>query len=314
MQTAALALPFSFVLLLPTPRAAFAADAALSQSAPPEIDAFWEYADPAASEARFRSALAGATDDRRLELLTQIARTYSLRRRFDDAFALLDHIEHDVARAGPAPRVRWFLERGRTFNSSGDRSRALPLVSSAWEMARAHALDGLAVDAAHMAAIVSTIDAASQWTELGVQLARASADAKARGLVPALLNNQAWSLHDARRFDEALPMFEAAETEWRKTGKQPQGRIATWSVGRCLRSLKRYEEALAIQLAVEREWAQAGAADGFVYEEIAELLDALGRAAEARVWFGRAFEQLSRDARFAAREPQRLARLREKSA
>ena len=48
-----------------------------------DIDSFWEYSDPAASEARFRAALSSAQGDDRLELLTQIARTYSLRQRFD---------------------------------------------------------------------------------------------------------------------------------------------------------------------------------------------------------------------------------------
>ena len=46
------------------------------------IDSYWEYSDPAASEARFRAALPQATADERLELLTQIARTHSLRRQF----------------------------------------------------------------------------------------------------------------------------------------------------------------------------------------------------------------------------------------
>lgn len=307
-MTAAFALPLLFVSLPAS------GTGAANAAGDPEIETFWEYGDPAASEIRFRAALATAKGDRRLELLTQLARTYSLRRRFDEAHAVLDGIDPDLPGAGPAPRTRALLERGRTFNSSGQRARALPLFVSAWEVARAHALDGLAVDAAHMAAIASALDDASRWTARALELARSSNDAKARGLVPALLNNQAWALHDAGRFDQALAMFRDAETEWRSTGKQPQGRIATWSVARCLRSLKRYEEALAIQQALEREWAQAGAADGFVFEEIAELLDALGRHEEARRWFGRAYEQLSRDARFAVREKERLARLREKSA
>lgn len=278
-----------------------------------DIDAFWEYGDPAASEQRFRAVLADASGDLRLELLTQVARTLSLRRRFDDAHALLDTVEPDLARAGAAPRVRYLLERGRTFNSSGARERALPLFASAWTVAREHRLDGLAVDAAHMAAIAADGDEAARWTAQGLQVARESTAPKARALLPALLNNHAWNLHDAGRYADALPVFREAEVEWRRTGRQPQGRIATWSVARCLRSLGRHEEALAIQFDLEREWARAGASDGFVFEEIAELLDALGRVDEAKPWFRRAHETLSRDARFAASEPARLARLRDKS-
>ena len=118
-----------------------------------DIDALWEYGDPAASEQRFRAALGSARGDAALELQTQIARTYSLRRRFDDAHRLLDEIEPQLARAGAAPRVRALLERGRTFNSAGDKPRARALFEDAFAQAQGAKLDGLAVDAAHMVAI-----------------------------------------------------------------------------------------------------------------------------------------------------------------
>src|SRR5215470_8493249 len=76
-----------------------------------DIDALWEYGDPAASETRFRTALAASQGDARLELLTQIARTYSLRRRFDESHRMLDEVEPALASAGPAPHVRYLLER-----------------------------------------------------------------------------------------------------------------------------------------------------------------------------------------------------------
>jgi hypothetical protein len=85
-----------------------------------------------------------------LEILTQVARTYSLRKRFDEAHQLLDEIEPQLASAGPRVRVRYLLERGRTFNSSGNREKARELFVAAWEVARPSGLEGLAVDAAHM--------------------------------------------------------------------------------------------------------------------------------------------------------------------
>ncbi len=42
-----------------------------------DIEALWDYADPGLSEERFRAALDTAWGDVRLELLTQIARTYA---------------------------------------------------------------------------------------------------------------------------------------------------------------------------------------------------------------------------------------------
>ena len=71
-----------------------------------DVDALWNYADPAASETRFRQALAGATGDDALVLRTQIARTYSLRARFDEAQRELDEIEPALAAAGVESRVR----------------------------------------------------------------------------------------------------------------------------------------------------------------------------------------------------------------
>ena len=279
-----------------------------------DIDAYWEYADPAASEDRFRGLLEQAQADERLEVQTQIARTYSLRRDFAQAHRLLDEVERQLATAGAAPRVRYLLERGRTFNSAGDKERAKPLFVEAWQIASANGLDGLAVDAAHMVPIVVAGAEGAEWTRRGVELARRSHDAKARALLPALLNNHAWNLHDEGRHAEALAVFREAEAAWLATGKQPQGRIARWSVARCLRSLGRFEEALAIQRSLEQEWAAAGQADGYVFEEMAELLDATGKPDQAKPYFQRAADELGKDAWFVENEPRRLARLRERGA
>jgi len=283
-----------------------------STAAAIDIDSFWEYSDPAASEARLRSALVEARGDDRLELLTQIARTYSLRRDFSQAHSLLDEVEGQLGPAGPAPRVRYLLERGRTFNSAGDRERAKPLFIEAWQIAAANGLDGLAVDAAHMVPIAVGGAEGAEWTRRGVELARRSNDPKARGMLPALLNNHAWNLHDEGRYAEALPVFREAEVAWLATGRQPQGRIARWSVARCLRSLGRFDEALAIQRALEKEWEAAGKPDGYVFEELAELLEATGKPEQAKPYFRRAADELANDAWLAKKEPDRLARLRKR--
>ncbi len=275
-----------------------------------DIDAFWEYSDPALSETRFRAALEPAQGDVRLELLTQVARTYSLRRRFAEAHALLDDAEQQLTNAGPRPRVRYLLERGRTFNSSGEPEAARVLFVEAWDQAQAAGLEGLAVDAAHMVAITYVgTPAAVAWNARGLTIARVSQDPKARALIPAMLNNSAWDLHALGRFDEALPRFEEAQAAWEARGKPKQIQIARWSVARCLRSLGRCDEALAIQRTLEAEHAAAGTVDGYVFEEIAENLAALDRMAAARPYFGMAFEALSMDEWFVQNEAARLASL-----
>lgn len=243
-----------------------------------DIDSYWEYSDPAASEARFRSALDWARGDAQLEILTQIARSYSLRGRFDEAHKLLDEIEPQLPAAGNRPRVRYLLERGRTFNSAGDKGRAREQFLKAWNDAGAARIEGLAVDAAHMVAITyaGTPDAI-EWNRKALVAARTSNDPKARALIPAMLNNSAWDLHDMGRYAEALPLFEEALTEWTARGKPTQIRIAKWSVARCLRSLGRFQEALDMQRALEKEYAAEGEVDASVLEEIAANRAALGR-------------------------------------
>jgi tetratricopeptide (TPR) repeat protein len=276
-----------------------------------DIDTYWEYSDPALSEERFRAALSSAKGDLRLELLTQIARTFSLRGRFDDAHQLLDEVENQLPGAGHRPLVRYLLERGRTFNSSGDKEKARSFFIRGWEQAGPAGLEGHAVDAAHMIAITySGSPEAIDWNQLGLAIARSSQDPKARGLIPAMLNNSAWDLHDLGRFAEALPMFEEAKSEWLARGLPEQIRIAKWSVARCLRSLGRKDEALATQRELENELTAAGSVDGYVFEEIAECLAAMGATDEARTYFEKAYEELGKDDWFVKNEAERLANLK----
>jgi tetratricopeptide (TPR) repeat protein len=272
-----------------------------------DIDSFWEYNDPALSEERFRAALPSASAAERLELLTQIARTYSLRSRFAEAHKLLDEVEGELAAAGPRPRVCCLLERGRSFNSAGEVEKARGLFVEAWERARATGYEGLAVDAAHMVAITYAGSAeAVVWNRRGLAMARGSQDGKARALVPAMLNNVGWDLHELGCFDEALEVFEEAREEWIARGKVGPIGVAKWAVARCLRSLARFDEALAIQQALEAGHAAAGTVDGYVFEEIAENLAALGRMDEARPYFGKAAEELGKDGWFVENETARL--------
>lgn len=176
-----------------------------------DIDSFWEYANPEASEKRFRAALVGVQGNEYLEILTQIARTYSLRGRFEDAHVLLDEVERHNPNAGTRLHVHYLLERGRTLNSSGQVEKARPLFVEAWERAQSTNLEGLMVDAAHMVAIsCAGTPEAILWNQRGLTLARHSQEPKARALLPAILNNTAWDLHDMGRFTEALPLFEEA--------------------------------------------------------------------------------------------------------
>lgn len=282
-----------------------------SSAQPIDIDSYWEYDDPAASEQRFQAALEHAEGDGQLELLTQIARTHGLRGNFEHAHQILDQVEPQLADAGPRPAVRYQLERGRTFNSSGETEQARALFEQAWELAGKEQLEGLAVDAAHMLAITyGGTEQAIEWNRKGLEIARSSQAPKAISLVPAMLNNGAWDLHEMGRYQEALELFEEAEQAWTARGKDRQIQIARWSVARCLRSLERFEQALEIQRQLEAEHQAAGTSGGYVFEELAELLAALPRADEARGYFKKAYDELSKDDWFTENEAERLASLK----
>ena len=127
-------------------------DSTHARSKLPDFDTSWDYDDPAGTEARFRQMLrvAEKSDDRacHAELLTQIARTRSLQREFDDAHAILDEADAMITDEMARARVRSLLERGRTFNSAGETQSAQRLFVQAWNLARRSGLDGLAVDGA----------------------------------------------------------------------------------------------------------------------------------------------------------------------
>jgi tetratricopeptide (TPR) repeat protein len=260
----------------------------------------WDFSRPEASEQRFREALTGASTVDAAILRTQLARALGLQRRVDEAAAELDA----VAATGDLPaeaRVYLDLERGRLLNSSGRRPESGPHFVAALEEAERAGIDHLAADAAHMLAIVEPGEGGIPWAERALAIAEASADPRARAWIGSVTHNLGWTLHDLGRFAEALRHWQRA-LEFRVEQGDPELiRVGRWTVARGLRSLGRYEEALAIQQEIDD--------DGYVAEELGELLLALGRPTEARTHFARAYELLSTDDWLAEAEPERLKRL-----
>ena len=287
----------------------------------PDFDRLWDYNDPAKTEKAFQELLpvAERAGDRayHAQLLTQIARTHSLRGQFDEAHGILDDAETlivniDNPSNGPkqTSRVRLLLERGRAFNSAGDTDSARPLFKEAWELARKAGEDYHAVDAAHMLGICEPADASLMWNNRAMEAAEASDDPHAKDWLGPLYNNTGWTYHDAGEYEKALELFEKG-LAWRKERDNPQAtRIAKWTVGRAKRSLGHTEEALAMQQSLLKEHEATGTSDGYVFEEVAECLYALGRPDEARPHFGRAYQELSKDGWLVDNESERMGRLK----
>jgi tetratricopeptide (TPR) repeat protein len=177
----------------------------------PDLLALWDFADPAASEARFRERLDDASHEVNLSLRTQIARTHSLRGQFAQAHQLLDGVDAELAATGAEPRVRSLLERGRTWRSAREPAKARPLFQQAAQQARAAGLDYLHVDALHMVALVeTTAEAQLDWNRRALAAARESRDPQARRWEASLSHNIGYTLHEAGRHDEALQAFRDA--------------------------------------------------------------------------------------------------------
>ncbi len=278
-----------------------------------DFDEIWDYERPEQTAAGFEELLAGAgaveNPEYRPQLLTQLARTYSLRRQFEQAHNILDQAAELIDESTPVAQIRYLLERGRTYNSAGESDRARALFEAAWEESRSAEADFYAVDAAHMLAIVEREQAALDWNLKGLELARNSEDERARRWQGSLYNNIGWTYHERGDYQSALEMFEQALV-WRRKQADPHlVRVAQWCVARCLRSLGRVSEALEMQQSLLAEAQQAGESPGYTHEELGECLLLLGREGAQR-HFARAYEILSQDAWLVEQEPQRLARLK----
>lgn len=283
------------------------------QSAESQVnfDQLWDYNQPAASEARFRQVLATITPDSSVyvELLTQIARTQGLQRKFVEAHQTLDEAEHRLTSDNRRAHIRYWLERGRVFNSSKQPDQARPFFLQAWEVALTAGEDFYAVDAAHMLGIVEPSDEQLAWNLKALELAENSSDPRARQWLGSLYNNIGWMYHDRGQDEQALAIFQKAVT-WREAAGQPvETRIARWCVARILRALNRVEEALVMQHDLRHALEASGESDGYVYEELGECLLALGNQTEAAPYFARAYRELSKDSWLAENEPARLERL-----
>lgn len=256
-----------------------------------DLNALWDFQNPALSEQRFREALATARGDDALIVKTQIARSHGLRRDLARAREVLAEVQPALATAGPEPQVRYWLEWGRSWISAVTRdaertpealSQARTAYTQAFDLAKAAALDGLAVDAVHMMAFVDTAPAEQlKWNDQGLALALASSQPGARDWEASMRNNRGMALKDLGRLDEALAEFKLALVAREKQGKVRGIRIAHWMIAWTLRAMNRLPEARDIQLRLEKEWDADKQPDPYVYEELELIYKALGDDARA---------------------------------
>lgn len=280
----------------------------------PEFMKLWDYGNPEATEKKFREAepeIKKQGQGLYIELLTQIARTHSLRAQFDEAHKILDTAMKMIGPEHVRPRIYYMLERGRTYNSSKVYDKAEELFEAAYGQAVKYGEDNLAIDAAHMMGIVKKGDESLQWNEDAMNMAENTADEEAKGWLGPLYNNTGWTYHDMGEYEKALDLFERNVEYHGARGNKNELSIAKWCVARCLRSLGKLEESLKAQYDLTELNKQLGLDDdGYNYEEIGECLLELGKGDEAKPYFAKAYELLSKERWLASNEKERLERLK----
>jgi tetratricopeptide (TPR) repeat protein len=159
-----------------------------------------------------------------------------------------------------------------------------------------------------MLAIVAPAQEKVQWNRTAMSYAERSADPEARQWLGTLYNNMGWDAHDAGDYQEALDLLEKS-WDWHRERQTGHGeRIAAWAVAKQLRFLNRPGEARSMQEDLLEQYRRdEPGGEGFVREELAELILADGDAAGARPHFASARDLLSSVDWI---EPDRLERIR----
>jgi len=286
----------------------------------PNFDAFWDYSHPDSTEIVFTEMLKGAKNssestyeaEYHAELLTQIARTQGMQGKFKQAHATLDSVRNILTSDMKTANIRYLLERGRVFNTSGEWEVSKPLFLKAFEFGSQNGLDIYTLDAAHMMGIVEPPDKQLEWSLKALKIAEETSDTNCKGWLGPLYNNIGWTYHDLTQYELALSYFQKGNDWGTEVGDENRARIAKWTIGRCLRSLKQNDEALKIQKEIASEIEEMNLPkDGYVFEELAELYLLIGGKELAKKNFKLAYEELSKDVWLVKNDPTRLNRLKE---
>jgi tetratricopeptide (TPR) repeat protein len=240
----------------------------------PDFDKLWDYNKPDQTEIKFREILPAAKHSGNIsyyaQLLTQIARTEGLQRKFEDAHKTLDKVKPLINKNLKLVEVRYLLERGRIFNSSKNPDKARPLFIKAIDLGQKAKLDYHTIDAVHMMGIIEkNPEEQLKWHEKAIELSEKTSDHKAKKWLGSLYNNVGWTYHDNEEFYKALDYF-SKNVEWHEERKTVRGLIiAKWAVARTLRSLNNIDVAIHMHLSLIKEIEEKELEeDGYIYEEL----------------------------------------------
>ena len=276
---------------------------------------FWRYQDPAASFSALEDLLEETPVDEKLtraEIITQMARARGLQYRFKEgekelmkALKLIGN--NNKCRA----YVRYLIEYGRLRNSAGDKGAAKVSFLTAWDTARLYNYPFLAVDAAHMLAIVEEPGKQLEWSDKAIEYIENSDNERIHGWLGPLYNNTGWTYHDMGNYEKAMELFKKGY-DFRKSRNDTLGTlIAEWTIARGKRSLNEIAEAKQIQLKLEKEFIEyTGKPYGYVYEELMEIAIIEKDEKKTREYAKKAYDILSKDKWTVDNEKNKLERFR----
>lgn len=280
-----------------------------------DIDSLWNFSNPAESEQAFRNAITSANANEALELDTQIARTYGLRRDSKRALEILDSVQQRItASTSEAVRVRLALERGRTLRTPQDFEVARPHFQEAFDRAIAANLTLLAIDAAHMFGFSKDLNEAQRWNQRAMDLAQSIEVPRAIQWRASIANNMGVSERGLGNLQAAMTHFESVLAAEIRLNRPARIRLAHWQIANTKRLQGHIDEAVAIQLRLEKEADQAKSADVYVYSELAQLFSTPTHAkrdlAEAKRYALLALALAEKDTWMVKNEAELIAKLR----
>ncbi|HKK19883.1 MAG TPA: tetratricopeptide repeat protein [candidate division Zixibacteria bacterium] len=176
-----------------------------------------------------------------VEALSQIARMNLILGNRDEGMAALDRAASMAKDSEPMGWSRYLGVKGRFEWKENDLDSARKTFDEQYTYCVVNSLDGRAVDAAHMMAIVSeTLDEQVRWSQMGIEAAEKAG--QERWLGP-LWNNLGGIYYDNKMFDSSLNCYrKAREYHWRYSTETAK-LFADYHIGMVLGAMGRFEEA-----------------------------------------------------------------------
>ncbi len=210
--------------------------------------------------------------------------------------------------------TRTLLTRGVYEREQAGSAVALATFTELYDYCLGRELHDRAIQAAHMATLVTDGEARVRWARRGIAEADAAGNDRWR---LTLWTSLGWLLEDEARFDESLEAFRVVRRIAERLADEHELLRADWMVGHAQRmaglALEARTTIVRTLARAERRYTEHGTANDAEWiahclRELGELEASEGRRAAALVLFGRARERFI-DARIAVLAPRSLALL-----